>query len=172
MTAGSVAATRVEPSERAFHDGDAKRAEIRLPPIDERARSMSAHPSFSNHRLVERVESLHQKALERSSSRHPSDHLTANSGITLTLHGDLNPASAPYLQGVLHAVVLLQPDQLSVNLSQVGHVSRESLRLIEWSGEVIGSWSLLDPSPSARTDLINLGRSELIESETVLSATA
>lgn len=139
---------------------------------DQRARSMSAHPSSMNHRLVERVESLHQAALRRPASRHRADNPTGDTGITLALHGDLNATSVPDLQGVLHALALLQPGHLNVDLSQVGHVSRESLRLIERSGEAIGSWSLFDPSPLAYADLVSLGRSELIASETDLSATA
>ena len=164
--------SRVKHSEVAFNKYAERADAVSTSIDDQRARSMSAHPSSMNHRLVERVESLHQAALRRSASRHRADNPTGDTGITLALHGDLDATSVPYLQGVLHALALLQPGYLNVNLSQVGHVSRESLRLIERSGEAIGSWSLLDPSPSACADLISLGRSELIESETDLSATA
>lgn len=174
MTISAVTTpSRVERSGRAFHNEPAERTGTTPTTVDDpRVRSMSAHPSLWNRQLVERVESLHQKALKRASSRRPSDTPTPDVGITLALHGDLNSESVPHLQGVLHALALLQPAQLSVNLSHVGHISRESLRLIERSGEAIGAWSLLDPSLSACADLIDLGRSELIESETVASATA
>jgi hypothetical protein len=174
MTISAVTTpSRVERSDHAFHSEPAKRTETTPATVDDhRARSMSAHPSLWNRKLVERVDLLHRTALQRASLRHPSDNPTPDLGITLALQGDLNSDSVPYLQGVLHALALLQPAHLSVNLSKVGHVSRESLRLIERSGQAIGGWSLLDPSPSACADLIDLGRSELIESETVMSATA
>ena len=173
MTTSAVTTrSRVEGSDRALRNEPVKRTETTSATVDDqRATSMSAHPSSWNRQLVERVESLHRKAIERTSLRHPCDNQSPEVGITLALHGDLNAESVPYLQGVLHALALLQPAHLSVDLSRVGRVSRQSLRMIERSGEAIGAWSLLDPSPTACTDLIDLGRSELIESETVGSAT-
>lgn len=138
----------------------------------ERAGSMSAHPSLWNRQLVERVESLHRKVLGGPSSDLAPSKPIPDDGVTLALHGDLDSDSAPYLQGVLDALVLLQPVHLSVDLSQVRRVSRESLRKIARSGDAIGSWSLLDPSPSACADLIGLGRSDLVETESAQSATA
>ena len=137
---------------------------------DQRARSMSAHPAIRNRQLVERVESVHQKALEQAPLPRSSDIPTPDAGVTLTLHGDLDSDSVPQLQGVLHALVLLQPTHLSVNLSQVGRISAGALRMIERSGEAIGAWSLLDPSPSAYGSLIDLKRTEIIEPVTAVSA--
>jgi anti-anti-sigma regulatory factor len=86
----------------------------------------------------------------------------ADDGVTLVLHGDLIPEAVPQLQSVLDALVLFQPDRLVVDLSEVGRVGSSALRMIDRCGVEIGEVVLRNPSPSARSDLENLGRSDLI----------
>lgn len=109
---------------------------------------------------------------ERTSSvkAGPANKPDPDDAITLKLHGDLGSDSAPDLQGVLHAVVLFQPVHLAVDLSDVRRVSREALRMIDRVGDAIGTWTVLDPSSSACADLICLGRSDLVDSESDLLA--
>jgi hypothetical protein len=129
----------------------------------EHAPAAGAHRSSWNCQLAERAESIHRKATKGASSHTDRASAGSTDDITLALHGDLNPTAVPYLQGVLEALLLLRPGRLTFDFSEVRHVSLDSLCMLEHSGDEVGAWSLLDPSPSACADLINLGRSDLVD---------
>jgi ABC-type transporter Mla MlaB component len=172
-TVTPTAHTKVGLADERSHKGPPReRAETTATDAEaQRTRSMSVHPSLWNRQLFERVESLHRTVRDRYPSANDG-HGAHDDEITLSFHGDLDTESVPHLRAVLDAVILLRPSHLSVDLSQVRHVSSTALWLIECAGKEIGGWSLLAPTPTALTDLIGLGCSDLVESECIRSATA
>lgn len=114
--------------------------------------------------LYARAETVHQEVQEYARARDAmhAHRVGADDGVILVLHGDLIPEAVPQLQSVLDALVLLQPDRLVVDLSEVGRVGSSALGMIDRCSVEIGEVVLRNPSPSARSDLVRLGRSDLI----------
>ena len=89
--------------------------------------------------------------------------------VTLVLHGDVDDAASCELQAVLDHFPLLRPLHLVVDLSDVERVSLEALRMIDRRAALAAGLVLRSPSPSTRSDLMVLGRSQLIETESMSS---
>ena len=135
--------------------------------------SETTGPARWSGQLSERVESIHRQALAR---QRPNGAVNLGSAAlddetTLFLHGDLTAESVPHLQAVLDEIVLLQPNLLVVDLSEVGRISPWAIRMVARCGAEIGGLVLRSPSPSrAGTSRASAGpsSSSLIPMQSVL----
>ena len=83
--------------------------------------------------------------------------------VTLMLHGDVDAGTVPHLEAVLEGLIRLQPVRLVVDLSEVGSVSLDALRMIDRYGTEVGDLALRSVNSATRANLERLGRVNLIE---------
>ena len=76
--------------------------------------------------------------------------------VTLHLQGDVTTQSAPFLRGLLHAVMELQPQRIVVDLTDVGIVGRDQLRTFCDCAREIGDLVFRNPSAATRATLENV----------------
>lgn len=84
-----------------------------------------------------------------------------NDSVTLMLHGDICAGTAPHLEAVLEGLVQLQPLHLIIDLSEVGSVSFDALRMIDRYGAEVGDLVLQSVNSTIRSDLELLGQTTL-----------
>ena len=84
-----------------------------------------------------------------------------NDSVTLVLHGDICAGTAPHLEAVLEGLLQLQPLHLIIDLSEVGSVSFDALRMIDRYGAKVGDLVLQSVNSAIRSELELLGQTTL-----------
>jgi hypothetical protein len=157
----------------SIHLGAAKPS-TDTPLVSERRSKIAGHPSRStlgsrgrsvpwSDELSKRADSIRNAVLNRGRERSSFKVNESNTGdVVLSLRGDLSAGSVPQLEAVLHAVVLLQPIHLVVDLLEVSRVSAEALNTLLWCAISNDNVLLKSPDPQTHAEVTKRGHGRWI----------